>query len=124
MATGRRATDVDPSVQVWVEERLGETRHLLRNEAAEANMALSIQIVKLTEAVTSSALQSTKEHAVVESRLTQLSEDVRPLIGKVADLEKHDAAGDANRLLIRWMVGTAVALAGVVVAAVALLPHS
>lgn len=81
------------------------------------------------------AAQSTREHAEVAGKLDRLSEDVaelKPLAAKVAALELADATAEARALearqlreqsrnQFRWVIGTILAAAAVIVAALALI---
>jgi hypothetical protein len=117
-----------PVVMLKVEERLREDRHVFRNELA--SIAAKQEVAQA---------QASREHAEVRADIARLQNSVAPiprLADKVAELDRHDIAGqasesardailtklDANR---RWMVGTALALAGLIVgAATVFLSHS
>lgn len=130
---GRRSYDppIDPRVQIYVDERLTDTRHTLRNE-----------ITAIAATVTAGQLQSTKEHAMVEGRIEALHgevsalradfQDLKGLRDEVTQLVRHDVAGDARQAARdellekidagrKWMIATAIALAAVVIAATALI---
>lgn len=138
---GRRAydRDIDPMIEVVLDQRIAETRHMLRNEFTAALVDMASKLTQVANAVAEGNLQSTREHAENKACIEELRRDVaqlKPLFGRVNRLERHDDVGEAreqgrDEILAKidrgrkWMIGTAVALAGVIVAATAvLLQHS
>lgn len=136
---GRRSYDreIDPVIENFIEARITDTRHLLRNEFSVAMLNLSNKISELSAAVAASTLQSTKEHAEVHAGLDELRREIlgvketaHPLVARVVELERHDDLGEARQetrdaLLAslekgrRWMIGTAIALAALIVSVAA-----
>lgn len=122
--------DVDPTVETFVEQRLRETRHELRNEFTAASVGIVNQIAALSKTVAEGQLQATREHAEVNGRLSQLQRDVgvlQPLAGRVTVLEGAEAADLAVSVALKEfkqgldrkfyaMAGLLVAAVGVVVA--------
>lgn len=119
---GRRHYDrlIDPVIETFVEARLRETRHEFRNEVAA-----------LAAIVTSGNLKQAEEQTAVRGELRELHkdlaglrEDLLPMREKVARLQRNDDVEaaraqtrdelleklDKNR---KWMVGTALAICGV-----------
>lgn len=95
---GRRVYDgatVEPVVQVYVEERLRDTRHGLRNDLA----TLGVQMAN-------AQLQATTEHAEVKQVIGTVKIDVAgiredlkelpELRAKVAELKRHDDIDEAR----------------------------
>jgi len=112
---------------------------MLRNEFTAALVDMASKLTQVANAVAEGNLQSTREHAENKACIEELRRDVaqlKPLFGRVNRLERHDDVGEAreqgrDEILAKidrgrkWMIGTAVALAGVIVAATAvLLQHS
>lgn len=100
---GRRSGDIDPAVQLYVQDALTDTRHALRND-----------IQALGTKVELFSAQSTKEHAEVKAALAQLiAANLEP---RVAALERKDAeesaaaaAVDRLRRQQRWFATFLVA---------------
>jgi hypothetical protein len=96
---GRRDYDrqIDPLIEMYVEERLRETRHELRND-----------IATLATNQAASALQATKEHGEVRSEIQGVRNDVAalrrdltdvlPLRDTVADLKHRDDMEEARQV--------------------------
>lgn len=111
---GRRATDVEPAVQLFVQQELAETRHALRADIA----ALGTKVELLVQT-------STREHAEVKAALTLiLAANLEP---RVAALEKKDAEESAAAEAVaklgrqqRWIAGFAISAIPV---ALLLAPH-
>lgn len=110
----RRVADVDPAVQLFVQQELQETRHVLRADLA----ALGVKVELATAT-------STKEHAEVKAALGQImAANLEP---RVAALERKDvedsaaaAAVDKLRRQQRWFAGFFVAAVPV---ALLVAPH-
>lgn len=143
---GRRAYDneVDPAVQVFVNEEVGTTRHQLRDEFTVAMLSLSNKLDALNVTVTEGHAQASLEHAQVRGDLERVCEriddaandigELQGLFKRVRDLEKNDELDDAReetreKILTkleanrRWTVGTIIAAAGLLSGVYALIPH-
>lgn len=133
---GRRAYDsVAPAITLAIEETVGTTRHLLRNEFTTALLGLSNKLDALNTTVTEGNVQSAREHAVVQQCIADVQADIaelKELTPRVIDLEKHDvgetARNETQEKILRrleegrrWMIGTCVAVIAVVLAAAGLL---
>jgi hypothetical protein len=64
----RRASDIDPAVELFVEERLRDTRHSLRDELAVVGTKIETLRAQLDKA----AVQSSLEHAESAARLDSI----------------------------------------------------
>lgn len=127
---------IDPEIKVYVEERLTETRHQLRNEFTAA-------VAPLITAQTEAQARSSQEHAAVRSDIAGMHAEVaaargdiaelRLLESRVNELERHDVVDDAlnrerdarkveTRIQRRWIIGTGIGVAAVVVAAIQIMP--
>lgn len=130
---GRRAYDetvvpvtkyLEEKLTRVLEERLRETRHELRQDIGD---------LRLT--VTNGQVESAKAHAELHSTMADFGrrlDELVPLAERVDTLERHDevdlarestrdavlARLDSNR---RWLVGTALALAALIITAAGLL---
>lgn len=96
---GRRPYDrhVPPVVETYVENRLTETRHQLREEFTVALAGLTATLAKLTETVSAANLQSVKDHAEVKAHIERLEDVVRgvpSLEGRVTEIEAEERADD------------------------------
>lgn len=115
----RRVRDIDPAVQLFVQDSLSDTRHALRSD-----------IAGLGARVEAAAILSTKEHAEVKATLDQLLsavEVLRQLEPRVTALEQKDvaesaaaAAVDKLRRQQRWFAMFVVAVIPVALVAA---PH-
>jgi hypothetical protein len=119
---GRRAYErpIDPSIEIYVQEQVSATRHLLRNEFTEAHLSLSNQVAAMRADLAAAALQNAEEHAEVNAGLRVLRSDLVGLKAMRSDVEAlksedlaDQRAATAVRELRRWMLG----LAGLIVAA-------
>lgn len=135
----RTYDDILPVVMLKVEEKVAETRHLLRNEQVTATVSLTNEISALRAQVADGTLQSTREHAEVKACLEELRGTVAELKGTVdrqgsrlTVVERHDDIDDAREktrddLIAKidsarhWAIGTALSVLGVVVAATAVI---
>lgn len=107
----RRATDISAAVRLYVDQEVTDVRHLLRGEFGSALTGLEAQFANLQAALASSALQSTKEHAIVTAAVDAVRADVavlKPLAEKAAEkiagLERTDAAEQAADALREKMI--------------------
>lgn len=98
-AAGRRSYDreIDPVIETFIERRLTDERHSMRDEFTTALVALTNKVNDLASAVNTAALQSTREHAEVHAGLDELRREVaavretaHPLVARVVELERHD----------------------------------
>lgn len=133
---GRRAYDtVAPAISLAIEETVGETRHLLRGEFTAALLGLSNKVDALAKAITEGTLQSTREHTEVKASVDELRQDVvdlRELVPRVSELERHDidatARNETQEKILkhveqgrRWLIATCIAAVSVVIAAASVL---
>lgn len=119
---GRRAYDrnIDPMVEVVIDQRIADSRHFLRSEFTAALISLTNKITELAGTVAAGNLQSTREHAENKACIEELRRDIaelKPLGARVTALERHDdvdTARDEEREKLqatledqsRWMAGT------------------
>lgn len=96
----RRSRDVDPAVELYVQDVVRDTRHALRNDIAALAVKVETSQLTLAAKVETSQLVSTQEHAEVKAQLEQLAREVavvKTLASKVAALETSDAVDHAEK---------------------------
>lgn len=128
----RRTSDIDLAVQLAISEEVRAVSDSANEKITETRHALRNEIAALGTKVDLFAVQSTKEHSEVASKLDRLSDDVaglKALAGdvaalKIADARSEAASAAAEKLLTRQrnqffaLATLIVGAAGVIVAVI------
>lgn len=108
----RRSTDqIDPVIELFVQEQISEVRHLLRGEFTAALVGVTNKITELGDQLTTRDLRVAQDAARLEKRLGDLQAQDAMSTAVASALEK---ARTSNR---NWMLG----LAGLIVATASVL---
>lgn len=126
---GRRHYDrlIDPVIETFVEARLRETRHEFRNEIAA--LATLVSNGRLEQAEEQTAVRA--ELRELHKDLAGLRDDLKPMRENMVTLQRNDdrqsvQAQTRDELLDKldrhrkWMVGTSLAVCGVMMGTVGL----
>lgn len=128
---------VDPAIRLYVEDRVADTRHSARAELKEA-------LDRLEKVHHEASEKATREHGEVRRDLSTLSvqvaqlassvSTVTPLLAEVETLKEHgietsavsrerDRRNAERRADRRYMIGSMLGVATLIVTAVELIPH-
>lgn len=68
----RRSTDIDPVIELFVQEQIAEVRHLLRGEFTAALLGVTTKLTELSTTIATRDLRAAQDMARLEKKLGEI----------------------------------------------------
>lgn len=117
----RSYDDILPVVMLKVEEKVAETRHLLRSEQVAATLSVINRLDKFAVDYATAQAQASREHEQVRADIAELKhcvEDLMPMKVTVGELQRVDIADKSHADALTHMRRTMWKVCGLVIAGI------